>query len=81
MIGSFFSWANIKGALGSKSVVLYRCSGCMFDAVVTPFLALTSCPSCSLLLLELSFFPFVNITRSEMEFCFLFFVVEGAVNF
>ena len=35
MIGSFFSWANIKGALGSKSVVLYRCSSCVFDAAVT----------------------------------------------
>ena len=44
------------------------------------FLPMPSCPSCLLLLLILSFFPFVNITRSEMEFFFLFFVVEGAVN-
>ena len=28
-------WTNVKGALGSKSVVLYRCSGCVFDAAVT----------------------------------------------
>ena len=45
------------------------------------FLPLLSCPSCSLLLLLLSFFLFVNITRLEMEFCFLFFVLEGALTF
>ena len=31
----FLFWVNVKGALGSKSVVLYRCSGCVFDAAVT----------------------------------------------
>ena len=45
------------------------------------FLPMPFCPSCLLLLLILSFLSFVNITRSEMEFCFLFFVMEGAVNF
>ena len=33
------------------------------------------------MLLIPSFFSFVSITRSEFEFCFLFFVVEGAVTF
>ena len=44
------------------------------------FLTLKSCPSCSLLLFELSFFPFVNIIRSEIELCVLFFVVVEAVT-
>ena len=59
-------------------VAVVACSMRRLQVVIFP---LPSCPSCLLLLLILSFFPFVNITRSDMEFGFLFLVVEGTVNF
>ena len=59
-------------------VIVVTCSMRRLQMV---FLTLTSCPSCFLLLFELSFFPFVKITRSEMELCVLFFVVVEAVIF
>ena len=31
----FLFWANVKGTLCGKSVVLYRCSSCVIDAAVT----------------------------------------------
>ena len=45
------------------------------------FLPLSSCPSCSLLLLLLSFFPFVIITSSEIELCFVIFRNGGSIDF
>ena len=30
----FLFWTDIEGTFGGESVVLYRCSGCMFDVVV-----------------------------------------------
>ena len=54
---------------------------CSIRRLQIVFLTLPSCSSFSLLLLQLSVFPFVKITRSEMELYFLFFVVEEAVTF
>ena len=54
---------------------------CSMRRLQVVFLPMSSCPTCLVLLLVLSFFPFINITRSDMDFCFLFFVVEEEVNF
>ena len=78
----FLFWANIKGTFGGESVVLYRCSGCVFDAAVTygifDIIILTSI---FFVVVKSLVFSFVNITRSEMELCVLFFVVVEAVTF
>ena len=75
-------WVNIEGALCSETVLVDRYGGCMFDAAVTDCVfAIAILSFVFVVVVDNLIFPFINITRSEMEFCFLLFVVEGAVNF
>ena len=54
----------------------------MFDAVVTGIVfVIAILHFVFVIIVDTLIFPFVNITRLEMKFCFLFFVMEGAVNF
>ena len=78
----FLFWANTKGTFGGESVVLYRCSGCVFDAAVTySIFDIIILTSIFFVVVKSLVFSFVNITRSEMELCVLFFVVVEAVYF
>ena len=69
----FLFWAYIKGTFGGESVVLYRCSGCMFDAAVMTFMFFV--------VVKTIVFSLFNVTRSKMELCFLFFDGVEAVTF
>ena len=77
-----FFWTNIEGALCSEAVVVDDYGGCMFDAAVTGCVfAITILSFVFVIVIDTLNFFFVNITRSDMDFCLLFLVVEGAVNF
>ena len=73
---------NIKGALCSKTVVIYRCGSCVFDAaVIDGVFAISILFFMFFVVIITLIFPFVNIIRSEIELCFLFFVTEGMLTF
>ena len=76
-----FFWADIQGAFCSVSIALYHCGDYVIDAAVTDgFFAIALFSSVIVVVVNTSIFSFVSITRSEMEFCFLFFVKKGDVT-
>ena len=78
----FLFWTDIEGTFGGESVVLYRCSGCVFDAAfiggVFGIIILTFMFFVVVKTLDFSLF---NVTKSEMDFCFLFFDNVEALTF
>ena len=83
LIGSFFFSGRISRVhlVVNRLFSIVAVVACSMRWLWMVFLALSSWPSCSLLLLKLSIFPFFNVTKSEMEFCFLFFDDLEAVTF
>ena len=75
-------WADIKGVFGSKYIVYYYFCGCiLYAAVADRFLVNDGFSVMIVFVVDTIIFSFVSITRSKFEFCFLVFVVNGAVTY
>ena len=86
-LDEFVTWFCFSGRISSVHfvvnllftiVAIVTCSMRRLQIMVWPF---PPVPLCSLVLLMLSIFLFINITSSKIEFFFLFFGVEGALTF
>ena len=73
---------NVKGELCRNTVVIYRCGGCVFDAAfLNSFLDIIILTFMFFVVVKTLNFSLFNITKSEMDFCFLFFDDVEAVTF
>ena len=90
LIASKILWCTVDGLIAkfyfseriSRVHFVDDYGGCMFDAAVTGCVfAITILSFVFVIVIDTLNCFFVNITRSDMDFCLLFFVVEGSVNF